>query len=85
MVALANEKVIDEREFLDAQSTLSHIANAIRQRVEQLRGIVKYFPTETGFESHFVFFLLPSTSQLQTSRLRCQRRDGSVRGWRGKN
>ena len=46
LVALAREKVIDEREFLDAQNTLSHIAHAIGQRVEQLQGIVKQLPSE---------------------------------------
>jgi hypothetical protein len=39
LVALAKERVIDEREFLDAQSTLSHIADAVRRRVEELQGM----------------------------------------------
>lgn len=36
LVSLAKEKVIDEREFLDAQNTLVHIAQTITQRVEEL-------------------------------------------------
>lgn len=36
LMTIAATKVMDEREFLEASSTMIHIAQAVRQRVDQL-------------------------------------------------
>ncbi|KAF8323073.1 hypothetical protein DL93DRAFT_617209 [Clavulina sp. PMI_390] len=42
LVSLAKERVIDEREFLDAQNTLVQIAQTITQRVEEMQSALLY-------------------------------------------
>lgn len=58
LVALAKERVIDEREFLDAQSTLSHIADAVKRRVEELQGMWNTFQSSYGRISPWTMVLV---------------------------